>query len=387
MPSKRMLRRMVRPESIRPDAATRRLCVRPPCSECASRRSDSSSSIRSCSPTRSTWATARSFDSTIRCSSASSASRWRLIASGSPASTPVSRRRSAAASSSVPSEPRSSSTSSNQPSSASCSATDRSASTFVPCCWEICPGAPALESRSVSICTRLPSLVDARVLLRQHDLVGHRGQVDLVGLLVEVVLLGEVLGVEVVADVDRLAVAVALLRGLAGLLRQREVLQRPGVGEVLVAVPVPVAHLRRPDLDQREEPVEDLVEDLLVAPVLDQRDAQGGLEVGLVGEHPRLAGAGHRVEGLGDRDPYLPQPQQPHEPVDRVLHQPSPWPLECSESGVRCVECTERRFRYIGAGVTGRAGRPAPKLRLPRSAVTFGFGDGGGSGWTESRVR
>ena len=291
--------------------------------------------MRSCSPTRSTVATARSFDSTIRCSSASSASRWRLIASGRPSRTPVSRRRSAAASSSVPSDPRSSSTSFSQPSSASCSATDRSASTFVPCCWEICPGAPALVSRSVSIWTRLPSPWIALVVLREDDLLGHRGQVDLVGLLVEVVLLGEVLGVEVVADVDRLAVAVPLLRGLARLLGEREVLERAGVGEVLVAVPVAVARLGRTDLHQREEPVEDLVEHLLVAPVLDQRDAQGGLEVGLVGEHAGLAGAGHRVEGLGDRDPDLPQPQQPHEPVQRVLHQPSPGSPRCSESGVR----------------------------------------------------
>jgi hypothetical protein len=54
--------------------------------------------------------------------------------------------------------------------------------------------------------------LDALVVLREDDLLGHRGQVDLVGLLVEVVLLGEVLGVEVVADVHRLAVAVPLLR-------------------------------------------------------------------------------------------------------------------------------------------------------------------------------
>ena len=87
-----------------------------------------------------------------------------------------------------------------------------------------------------------------------------------------------------------------------------------------MAVPVAVARLRRSDLDQREEAVEDLVEHLLVAPVLDQRDAQGGLEVRLVDEHARLAGAGHRIEGLRDRDPHLPQPQQAHEPVQRVLH-------------------------------------------------------------------
>jgi hypothetical protein len=128
---------------------------------------------------------------------------------------------------------------------------------------------------------------------------------------------------------------VPLLRGLAGLLGQREVLERAGVGEVFVAVPVAVPGLRRSDLHQCEEPVEDLVEDLLVAPVLDQRDAQSGLEVGLVGEHSRLAGAGHGVEGLGDRDAHLPQPQQPHEPVKRVLHQPSPLAAGWIERGVR----------------------------------------------------
>ena len=56
MPSKRMLRRIVRPESMRPRLATLRLWVSPPCSERASRRIDSSNSIRSCSPTRSTSA-------------------------------------------------------------------------------------------------------------------------------------------------------------------------------------------------------------------------------------------------------------------------------------------------------------------------------------------
>ena len=204
--------------------------------------------------------------------------------------------------------------------------------------------------------------LDALVVLGEHDLVGHRRQVDLVGLLVQVVLLGEVLGVEVVADVDRLAVAVPLLRGLARLLGQREVLERAGVGEVFVAVPVAVPGLRRPDLHQREEPVEDLVEDLLVAPVLDQRDAQGGLEVRLVGEHPRLAGAGHGVEGLGDRDPDLAQPQQPDEPVQRVLHQPSPAAHEralAAQAGAEAAGAAVRRHLRL----RGPRARPAAPSR------------------------
>ena len=52
----------------------------------------------------------------------------------------------------------------------------------------------------------------ARAVLGQHDLVGYRRQVDLVRLLVQVVLLGEVFVAEEVPDVGRLAVAVSLLR-------------------------------------------------------------------------------------------------------------------------------------------------------------------------------
>ena len=44
---------------------------------------------------------------------------------------------------------------------------------------------------------------EALVVLGEHDLVGHRREVDLVGLLVEVVLLGEVLGLEEVAGCRR----------------------------------------------------------------------------------------------------------------------------------------------------------------------------------------
>ena len=47
----------------------------------------------------------------------------------------------------------------------------------------------------------------------QHELVGHRRQVDLAGLLVQVVGGGEILRAEEVADVGRLAVRMALPRG------------------------------------------------------------------------------------------------------------------------------------------------------------------------------
>jgi hypothetical protein len=63
------------------------------------------------------------------------------------------------------------------------------------------------------------------------------------------------------------------------------------------------------DLHQREEPVEDLVEHLLVAPVLDQRDAEGRPQLLAAAHHPRLRGAGHRVEHFGDRDAHPAQPQ------------------------------------------------------------------------------
>ena len=200
----------------------------------------------------------------------------------------------------------------------------------------------------------------ALVVLGEHDLLGHRGQVDLVGLLVEVVLLGEVLGVEVVADVDRLAVAVPLLPVLAGLLGQREVLKHADVGEVFVAVPVAVPGLRRPDLHQCEEPVEGtFVEDLLVAPVLDQRAAQGGLEVGLVGEHPRLAGTGHGVEGLGDRDPRGPGAAAV---AVRTGAARSPSALPASASMQRKRRCAAVRAPNGGM-------RPGPHARAEHSGL------------------
>ena len=90
-----------------------------------------------------------------------------------------------------------------------------------------------------------------------------------------------------------------------------------------MAVPVAVPDVGPAHLHQREELVEDLVEHLLVAPVLDERDAQGGAQLLPVAQHPRLRGARHRVERLRDRDPHPPQPQEADEPVDRVLHDAS----------------------------------------------------------------
>ena len=147
MPSKRMLRRIVRPGSMRPRADSRRLWVSAPCSVLASRRRESSSCWRSCSSARSTSARCASSSacppSITRCSISSRRSRWRLMASGRFSSIPARRRRSAIASVSSPSSRIPSSTPCSHPSSASCWATLRSASTFVPCCWEIWPGEPA----------------------------------------------------------------------------------------------------------------------------------------------------------------------------------------------------------------------------------------------------
>ena len=86
----------------------------------------------------------------------------------------------------------------------------------------------------------------------ERDLVGHAGHVEAVGLLVEVVLLRHVVGVEVLPDVLRLAVGVALLRVVAGVLRERELLELPVVLEVVVGVGVPVAVGLRGERPQAE---------------------------------------------------------------------------------------------------------------------------------------
>ena len=127
----------------------------------------------------------------------------------------------------------------------------------------------------------------------EHDLVGQRGDVDLVGLLVEVVLLRHVLGLEELLDVVGLAVRVTVLGDVAGLVGQRELLELAVVGQVVVAVAV--ADLVLEHRAQPEEPVEDAVEGLQVAAVLDQADHQRGAEHLALAEHARL---GHRVHGV-----------------------------------------------------------------------------------------
>ena len=138
-----------------------------------------------------------------------------MIASGSPASTPVSRRRSAAASSSVPS--CDSLLDVVQPAQQRLLLGDGQVGVHLRALLLADLAGDARVVQPVGLDLHPVALaLDALVVLGEHDLVGHRGQVDLVGLLVQVVLLGEVLGVEEVADVDGLAVRVALLRGVAG---------------------------------------------------------------------------------------------------------------------------------------------------------------------------
>jgi len=158
----------------------------------------------------------------------------------------------------------------------------------------------------------------------EHDLVGQRGQVDPVRLLVQVVALGQVLLPEVVPDGRRLAVLVALLRGLAGLLGQRERLHVAGVDEIVVAVSVSLARAVPAHPHQREERLEDLLEDRFVAVVLDQRHPQRLAQQRLGGQHAGRGRARHGVERLGDRHPDAAEAQQPHEPVQGRLHRRRP---------------------------------------------------------------
>ena len=85
----------------------------------------------------------------------------------------------------------------------------------------------------------------------------------------QVVLLGHVLVVEELADVDRFAVRVAVLRGVTGVLGQAERVERARVGQVVVRVTVLVLVVVEHAL-QPEEAVEDTVEGRLVATALDQ---------------------------------------------------------------------------------------------------------------------
>ena len=153
----------------------------------------------------------------------------------------------------------------------------------------------------------------------QHDLVGERGHVEAVGLLVQVVLLGHVLGVEVLLEVAGLAVRVALLRVVARVVREGELLELAVVGEVVVGVGVAVLLLGQDRLEP-EEPVEDPVERLDVAAVLDQRRGQRRAQQLTLGEHSGLRGRAHGVDRLRDADPHPAQAQQPDEPVQCSFH-------------------------------------------------------------------
>ncbi len=158
------------------------------------------------------------------------------------------------------------------------------------------------------------------VLLGEDDLVGQRRQVDLVGFLVQVVLLGQVLLLEVVLDAGGFAVLVALLRRVTGLLGQRERLQLAGVDEVVVGVAVTVPGFVVTDAHQREECVEDLVEHRLVTLVFDERHPQCGPQDSPGGQDTGLPSAPHRVERLGDRNAQPAETQQPNEAVQGRFH-------------------------------------------------------------------
>ena len=207
-------------------------------------------------------------------------------------------------------------------------------------------------------------------LLGQHDLVRHRRQVDLVGLLVQVVGRGQILLAEEVADVGRLAVRMTLLRGLGGLRRNRERLRGAGVGQVVVRVVVAV-RLGARDRFEPEVTVEELVEQLLVAPVLDQRHPQHAPQ-GLAIGQGAVSGRGvHGVERLGHRHADPAQPQEPHEPVQARFPLrsssrsrptapgagPGPW----RRSGVPCP-----------AGTGGPRSRPRRPPWAPRSSARRG---------------
>src|ERR1035441_10575191 len=87
----------------------------------------------------------------------------------------------------------------------------------------------------------------------------------------QVVLLGEILLAEVIPDVRRLAMTVPLLRELRWLVGNRERLQLARVGQVVVSVAVTVLADWTGYRAQREERGEQLIEKLVVAPVLDQQ--------------------------------------------------------------------------------------------------------------------
>ena len=162
-----------------------------------------------------------------------------------------------------------------------------------------------------------------RAILREHDLVGHSGQVEFVRLLVQVVLPGEVAGVEEVADVGRLTVAVSLLRVVRELLGDRQRCQLAGIGQVVVRVPRLVALAWRCHPAQGEERGEELVEHLVVAAVLDQSEAERLTQRLSVGQHAWQGGSPHRIRCLRDRNPQPEQAEQADEAMKAVVHGPA----------------------------------------------------------------
>ena len=297
----------------------------------------------------------------------------------------MSLRRSAAASSSVPSCDLAPRRRSASPAAPPAAATDRSASTFVPCCWLIWPGMPAWCSQSVSICTRLPSPWMPWLSLDSTISSVIAARSILLASWCRLYCWARSSGLKKSRMSTGLPCVCPCCGVSLGVSRSVKSSSAPSSDRSSWPCPWPCPTSGAADLHQREELVEDLVEDLLVAPVLDQRDAQGGAQLLLVAQHPRLAGAHHRVERLGDRDAHAAQPQQPDEPVDGVLHQrlpPRPGTLPRTPCGAhahcgRCAQAPRRVREQMAWG--GRGGhsarlrpRPAPKLREPRSAGTFG---------------
>jgi len=168
-----------------------------------------------------------------------------------------------------------------------------------------------------------------------------RGQVDLAGLLVQVVGDREILGAEVVADVGRLAVRMPLPGGQRRLRRDRERLRGPLVGQVLVPMAV-LGPGRWRDGFEPEVAVEQLVEQLLVAPVLDQRHPQHAAQRLPVGQGAGAGRGAHGIERLGHRHADPVQAQQPHEPVHAAFHVALQYPPPRQAPGERAAALADR---------------------------------------------
>ena len=78
--------------------------------------------------------------------------------------------------------------------------------------------------------------------------------------------------------------------------------------------------LGRRDRFEPEVTVEDLVKQLLVAPVLDERHPQHASQGLAIGQGAVLGRGAHGVERLGHRHADPAQAQEPHEPVQALFH-------------------------------------------------------------------